>query len=166
MNPAASPKLSRALVLVFGLACSLGLTFQPAGSRGLTQMPKATGYHMGMTKPSAGDRVCPEELLESPEAQLLSASLKELRTGNLNGAVDALAELAKIAPCQPEYARLLFLARHRSENESWFRYQSKFQLGWAGTGAVGQSGPDSAGNSPEDGLVRENWLMLAGAVGR
>jgi hypothetical protein len=96
------------------------------------QLQQGSGYHTDPSKPSVV--VTDVDLtLEGNDrrAELLKASLKEMKSGNLPAASDLLEQLIRLAPEEPRFAQLLALVRRQLNAESWYRYQRQFRLGWA-----------------------------------
>ncbi len=93
---------------------------------------QSSGYHTDLSKPRA---IVTDDYLPvadaDQQAELLNASLKEIKSGNLPAAAELLEQLVRLAPEEPRYCQLLSLVRHKSQVESWYRYQRHFRLGWA-----------------------------------
>jgi len=104
------------------------------GSSGLCSPPHAqtSGYHTDPTKPSATQSSVSQNTDEGRQAQLLNESLREIKAGDLTSACDTLTKLVRLAPSEPRYAQLLVMVRRQQQMQSWYRYQSRFRLGWAG----------------------------------
>ena len=116
-------------------AVALAATFfLGLGSSGLCspQHAQTSGYHTDQTKPSAVEASVSQNTDEGRQAQLLKDSLKHIKAGDLSSASDTLAKLVRMAPYEPRYAQLLALVRRQQEMQNWYRYQGRFQLGWAG----------------------------------
>lgn len=62
---------------------------------------------------------------------MLTDSLQQMKAGNLEAAECTLDQLVRMAPEEPRYSQLLAMVRRQKQMQSWYRYQQRFQLGWA-----------------------------------
>ncbi len=96
------------------------------GSHYLADNPKPSGYHTEMENPRGEGADSASYRRQNLEAQLLRTTLKEVRFGDLDGAVASLQSLVALSPEEPSYRQLLDLARRQLEREGWYRFESKF----------------------------------------
>lgn len=121
-----STSIALTFVIVFVSIFVVGLHLQAASSQSLPQNPKVRGYHTQLKTPSGiftEDDQTNQQILE---AELLEATLKELRGGHLEAASQTLQKLVVVAPGEPSYAQLLAMSRRQLESEGWIRFQSKY----------------------------------------